>query len=82
MPILFGVALLDLIGFGIVIPLLSFYAEDFGASAIQVTLLMACYSLAQFLFAPLWGALSDRYGRRPILLMSIGIHKKRYSLTI
>jgi len=64
---------LDLIGFGIVIPLLPFYAESYGAGAIEVTLLMAVYSLMQFLFAPVWGALSDRHGRRPILLASIGM---------
>jgi|AMFO01.1.fsa_nt_gi Arabinose efflux permease len=70
-PVLFTV-FLDLLGFGIVIPLLTFYAEQYNASAIDVTLLMACYSLAQFLMAPVWGALSDRYGRRPILLFSVG----------
>lgn len=70
-PILLTVAL-DLVGFGLVIPLLSFYAESFGATALQVTLLMAIYSLAQFLMAPVWGALSDRHGRRPVLLFSIG----------
>ncbi|MEL6342871.1 MAG: MFS transporter [Myxococcota bacterium] len=63
---------LDLIGFGIVIPLLTYYAEDYEATAVHVTLLMAIYSLAQFLFAPIWGSLSDRYGRRPILIASIG----------
>lgn len=69
-PVLFCV-FLDLIGFGIVIPLLTYYAETYDATAVHVTLLMAIYSLAQFLFAPVWGALSDRYGRRPILLASI-----------
>lgn len=69
-PVLLTV-LLDLLGFGLVIPLLSFYAEDFGASAVQVTLLMASYSVAQFLFAPMWGALSDRVGRRPVMLVSV-----------
>lgn len=62
---------LDLIGFGIVIPLLTFYAEVYGAGPVQVTGLMAIYSLAQFLFAPVWGGLSDRWGRRPVLLVSI-----------
>ena len=70
-PVLLAV-FLDLVGFGIVIPLLTFYAETFDATAIQVTLLMACYSLAQFLFAPVWGAVSDRIGRRPVMLFSIG----------
>ena len=65
------VVFLDLIGFGIVIPLLTFYSEEYGASPLQVTLLMAVYSLAQFAFAPLCGALSDRVGRRPVLLASI-----------
>jgi len=64
---------LDLVGFGLLIPLLPFYALEFSATALQVTLLMAVYSFAQFLFAPIWGQLSDRYGRRPILLTSIGI---------
>ncbi len=71
LPILLAV-FLDLVGFGIVIPLLTFYAETWDASPMQVTLLMACYSLAQFLFAPVWGALSDRFGRRPVMLFSIG----------
>ncbi len=70
LPVLLAV-FLDLLGFGLVIPLLTFYAEDFGATALQVTLLMACYSVAQFLFTPVWGALSDRVGRRPVLLGSI-----------
>jgi DHA1 family tetracycline resistance protein-like MFS transporter len=69
-PILMAVTL-DLVGFGIVIPLLTFYAEDYSASAIEVTLLMAVYSLAQFLMAPVWGALSDRIGRRPVMLISL-----------
>lgn len=69
-PVLLTV-LLDLLGFGLVIPLMSFYAEGFGASAVQVTLLMASYSIAQFVFAPAWGALSDRVGRRPVMLASI-----------
>jgi len=70
LPVLLAV-FLDLVGFGIVIPLLTFYAETFQASPLQVTLLMACYSLAQFLFAPVWGAISDRFGRRPVMLFSI-----------
>ncbi len=69
-PVLLTV-LLDLLGFGIVIPLLAFYAQTFDAGPVAVGLLMACYSLAQFLFAPLWGAISDRVGRRPVMLISI-----------
>ena len=71
LPVLLTV-FLDLIGFGVVIPLLSFYAGEHGATPLQITLLMAVYSLAQFVMAPVWGALSDRYGRRPILLLSVG----------
>lgn len=70
-PVLLAV-FLDLLGFGLVIPLLTFYAEDHAASPLQVTLLMAIYSLAQLLMAPVWGGLSDRVGRRPVLLISIG----------
>ncbi len=73
--VIFLTVLLDLVGFGIVIPLLPFYAQDsrFEATPMEIGLLMASYSLAQFFFAPVWGALSDRFGRRPILLTSIGM---------
>jgi MFS transporter, DHA1 family, tetracycline resistance protein len=71
MAVLFFIVFIDLLGFGIVIPLLPFYAERFGASPDRVTLVMASYSLAQFVFAPIWGRLSDRFGRRPILLVSL-----------
>ena len=62
---------INLVGFGIIIPLIPFYAQDFGASKFEVGLLFASYSLMQFLFAPLWGRISDRIGRRPILLISL-----------
>jgi MFS family permease len=71
-PVLLAV-LLDLLGFGLVIPLLSFYAEEYGASGLQVTLLMASYSIAQFFMAPVWGSLSDRVGRRPVMLVSVAM---------
>ena len=69
-PVLLAVVL-DLVGFGIVIPLLTFYAEEYQAGPLEVTLLMAVYSLAQFLMAPVWGGLSDRIGRRPVMLFSL-----------
>lgn len=69
--VVFLTVALDLVGFGLVIPLLAFYAESFDASAFEVTSLMTCYSLAQFVAAPIWGQVSDRYGRRPALLASI-----------
>lgn len=62
---------LDLVGFGIVLPLLPFYATSMGASAFEVGLIMASYSLMQLLFSPLWGSLSDRYGRRPLLIFGL-----------
>ncbi|MGC4116325.1 MAG: MFS transporter [Myxococcales bacterium] len=62
---------IDLLGFGIVLPLLPFYAEHYGATGVWVGALMAAYSAAQFLGAPLLGRLSDRYGRRPLLLLSL-----------
>ncbi len=71
MLVLFLTVFIDIIGFGIIIPLLPFYAENFGASPVIITLLFSCYSFMQFLFAPFWGSLSDRIGRRPILLLSI-----------
>jgi len=71
--IVFLTIFLDLVGFGIIIPIQPFYAETFGASPTVVTLLGASYSLAQFIMLPFWGRLSDRVGRRPILLVSIAV---------
>ena len=71
MFVLFLIVFVDLIGFGIVIPLLPFYAEHFQAAPDTVALLMASYSLAQFIAAPFWGGLSDRIGRKPVLTVSI-----------
>jgi MFS family permease len=71
MPTLFLIVFVDLVGFGLVIPLLPFYALRFGASPQQVTLLLAVYSLMQLFSAPLWGRLSDRVGRRPVLITSM-----------
>ena len=69
--IIFITVFIDLLGFGIIIPLLPFYAEHFGASAVMVGLLSSSFSLAQFLFAPFWGRLSDRVGRRPVILIGL-----------
>jgi len=63
--------LLDLIGFGMILPLLTFYAQEFHATPLQIGLLFSSYSLTQLLCAPLLGRLSDRAGRRPVLLGSI-----------
>jgi DHA1 family tetracycline resistance protein-like MFS transporter len=71
MPILFLIVFIDLVGFGVVIPLLPYYALRYDASPFAVTMLMACYSLAQFVMAPVLGRISDKVGRRPVLLVSL-----------
>ncbi len=71
LAVIFITVFIDLVGFGIVLPLLPYYAESYGASALLVGLLSTSYSLMQFIFTPLWGRLSDRYGRRPLILMSL-----------
>jgi MFS transporter, DHA1 family, tetracycline resistance protein len=78
MPTLFLIVFVDLVGFGLVIPLLPFYALRFTASPQQVTLLLAVYSLMQLFTAPLWGRLSDRVGRRPILIVSMAASALAY----
>jgi len=62
---------IDLVGFGIVLPILPQYAQRFGASATTTGLLVASYSLAQFALAPVWGRLSDRVGRKPVLILAL-----------
>jgi DHA1 family tetracycline resistance protein-like MFS transporter len=69
--IIFLTVFIDLLGFGIIIPLLPFYAESFGANGFTVGLLGTSFSLMQFLFSPVWGRLSDRLGRRPIILLGL-----------
>lgn len=69
--VIFLTVFIDLIGFGIIIPLNPYLAKAFGADALQIGFLMTIYSAAQFLFSPFWGRLSDRVGRRPIILMSL-----------
>src|SRR5256886_14728254 len=71
--VIFVTVFIDLVGFGIVIPVLPYYAEGtkFGATPSQVGLLFASYSIMQFVFAPVLGRLSDKYGRRPVLLASL-----------
>jgi DHA1 family tetracycline resistance protein-like MFS transporter len=78
MPTLFLIVFVDLVGFGLVIPLLPFYALRFAASPQQVTLLLAVYSLMQLFAAPLWGRLSDRVGRRPVLIVSMAASALAY----
>lgn len=69
--IIFAIVSIDLLGFAIVLPLLPRYGSYYQASPMTLGLLMACFSMMQFLFAPLWGRISDRVGRRPILLLGL-----------
>src|SRR6266498_4584141 len=78
--IIFLTVFIDLIGFGIVLPLLPIYSKSFGAAGWQIGLLMASYSVMQFIFAPVWGRLSDRIGRRPVLLVSTAGAAVSYSV--
>src|ERR1044072_6798529 len=68
--VVFLTVFIDLIGFGIVLPLLPIYTRNFGATPFMIGAIMAAFSAMQFLFAPAWGRLSDRIGRRPVLLVS------------
>src|SRR5580658_3815672 len=68
---LFFVCVIDVLGFGILIPLIPYMATRFGAPPALITPILGIYSLFQLLAAPIWGALSDRYGRRLILLTSM-----------
>jgi DHA1 family tetracycline resistance protein-like MFS transporter len=68
---IFIIVFVDLLGFGLILPLLPYYAETYGATAVVVGLLVASYAAAQLVGAPLLGRLSDRIGRRPVLLLSV-----------
>lgn len=72
---------IDFAGFGLVIPLLPFWAEHLGANAVGVGLLLTVYALAQLIFTPVLGSLSDRYGRRPVIIASLLIEAVGFALT-
>lgn len=69
--VIFLVVFIDLVGFGIVIPILPYYAKQYGSTAFMLGWLMTSYSALQFVFAPIWGRVSDQIGRRPVLLYSM-----------
>jgi MFS transporter, DHA1 family, tetracycline resistance protein len=71
LAIIFLTIFVNLVGFGIIIPLLPFYAETFGASPLVIGLLFASFSLSQLVASPILGGLSDRWGRRPVLIFSL-----------
>ena len=68
---IFIIVFVDLLGFSLILPLLAYYADAYGASAFTASLLVATYAAMQFIGAPILGRLSDRHGRRPVLLVSI-----------
>jgi MFS family permease len=72
---------IDFVGFGIILPLLPFWAERRGASPVGIGLVLAIYALAQFIFTPVLGTLSDHYGRRPIILASLLIEALSLALS-
>jgi multidrug resistance protein len=69
--VVFATILIDFVGFSVLIPILPLFAERLGASPLEVALLLALYALAQLLFSPMWGWISDRVGRRPVILISL-----------
>ena len=70
MLVVFVTVFIDLVGFGIVVPLVPIYSRHYGAGGWLIGIVIASFSAMQFVFSPIWGRLSDRYGRRPILLVS------------
>lgn len=71
LPVLFGIVFINLVGFGLMVPLLPYFAQSLKAEAWQVTLVFSAYSLGQFFAEPFWGRLSDRIGRKPVLLITL-----------
>ena len=69
--VVFATILIDFIGFSVLIPVLPLFAERLGADSVQVGLILSLYALSQLLFLPMWGWVSDRIGRRPVLLVSL-----------
>src|SRR5262245_20744189 len=68
--VIFLTVFIDLIGFGIVVPLVPVYSRHFGAHGFLIGVIIDSFSAMQFIFSPIWGRLSDHHGRRPILLSS------------
>jgi DHA1 family multidrug resistance protein-like MFS transporter len=71
LALLFITMFLIMLGFGIIIPILPYFAQSVGASSLEIGILFSSYNIMQFLFAPVWGALSDRIGRKPLILFGL-----------
>ena len=69
--VLFLTVFIDLMGFGIVVPILAYVSKEYGANGMTLGLILGSFSFMQFLFSPVWGRLSDRIGRRPVLMISL-----------
>ncbi|MDH4224132.1 MAG: MFS transporter [Deltaproteobacteria bacterium] len=78
--VVFLIVMMDLVGFGLILPLIPLYADHLGASVTYIGLLLSIYSIMQFVFNPLWGSLSDRLGRRPVILISLAGSSLSYVL--
>jgi len=78
LAVLMATAFVDMIGAVMILPLIPFYAEHLGASGFVIGVLISAFSIAQLLSAPLWGKLSDRHGRRPVLLFGLAISAVSY----
>lgn len=80
LAVLFAVVFINLVGFGLVVPLLPFFAQSLQAEPWQITLMFSAYSLGQFFAEPFWGRLSDRIGRKPVLLITLAANAVGYLL--
>lgn len=82
LAVLFGVVFINLVGFGLIVPLLPFFGQSLEAAEWQVTLMFAAYSAGQFFAEPFWGRLSDRIGRKPVLLITLAANAVGYLLLV
>lgn len=78
LAVLFAIVFINLVGFGLIVPLLPFFGQSLDAAAWQITLMFSAYSLGQFFAEPFWGRLSDRIGRKPVLMITVGANALGY----